>query len=142
EALRDRAHVRYRHVAESAGQRLVAQAADPGNDPCVLGLAGGAKLIEIVEEDSIELRGSVALTGKALEPDPVGDQQMVQRTQHRLEKGAHIAAQLFLGQVAGRFIDALVGPGVVGRKHHEMLFHGFSFSVQSTEYQPYLTLKT
>ena len=43
---------------------------------------------------------------------------------HGAEEGADVAAIVFVGKLGGRVIDASVGPAVIGRKHHEMLFHG------------------
>ena len=48
---------------------------------------------------------------------------MVERAEHRAEESADVAGKFFLLKIGSGIVDARIGPLIVGRKHHEMLFH-------------------
>jgi hypothetical protein len=57
--------------------------------------------------------GAQPLCGPVREPEPVGEQEVVQRAMDRLEKGAAVGTALAIAQAAGVRVQALVHPAVV-----------------------------
>ena len=66
-----------------------------------------------VEQDGIEPVGRVAGSGEAAHPDPVGDEEMVERPEHRAEEDAAAGAQLIVGEVGRSKVEPFVAPAIV-----------------------------
>jgi hypothetical protein len=87
-------------VADLAGKVLLGEAPDIGDDARILRRPRRAQASEVVKKDGIEPGGSVALAGQALHPDPVADQEMVERAMDRLEEGTVVARYAASGSSA------------------------------------------
>jgi hypothetical protein len=70
----------------------VIEPVDKIDDPPVLRLARRAQLSEALEQDRVQPVRRVALPGKAVHPDTVGHQEMIQGAVDRFEEGAAIGA--------------------------------------------------
>jgi len=125
--LRHHANVGHCHVGEPSGQIFRGQGAHPFDDPIVFRHPRGAQALERPVDNRVERIGRLAHPGKTLHPDAVGGDKVVQSAHHRPEECAGVLLPLLVGQPLGRIIEALVGPAVVGGKHHKMLLHGISF---------------
>ena len=121
--LLDLSRVAQRAIAHEPVEVGLAQPRDIGGDAGVLGLPRRPQLAEIVVEDAFEALRRITRAGEAAHPDPVADQDVVQRAVQRAEEGAAIGAVVFVGQPGRGIVEALVGPFVVGRQHVEMGFH-------------------
>ena len=110
-------------VFDGAFDAPVVQPFHEAHDPPVLGLARGAQFAEGLEQDRVQPVRCVALAGKALHPDPVGDDEVVQRPVQRSEEGAARAAIGFVRQRPRRLVNPLIGPAIIGGEHLEMRFH-------------------
>lgn len=74
-------------------------------------------------EDRVEPRGRVALLGEPLHPDPVGHEEVVERSMQRTEEGALVLPVLRLGEFGYGSVEQPVGPAIVVGKHPVMVEH-------------------
>lgn len=51
---------------------------------------------------------------------------MIESAHHRAEESAGVAIEFLVVEFGRRIIDASIGPLIIGREHHEMLFQSFS----------------
>jgi hypothetical protein len=101
-------------VGELAGQRRLVETADDGDQPLVLGPAGGAQLGEIAIEFLVEALDAMGLAVETRQPNPVADQDVVQREVDRAEEGGPLRLALGVGELGASRVEPVVGPGVVG----------------------------
>ena len=121
---RDAAHV---VVVQAVVEVAVAQAVGPGEDQLVQPDASGLQGVQFSEGQLIEVARRVdgvqrrqhgiggGMQGKALEPDRIAQDQVVQRAEDRAEKCLPVLHQRCRAQLAGRVIDLAVHPLIVVR---------------------------
>jgi hypothetical protein len=63
----------------------------------------------------------LANPGQSLQPQPIGQQQMIERAMQAAKENSRRAAVLLLGQVQCGGIDASIGPVIVIRELSEVL---------------------
>ncbi|MCY1507714.1 hypothetical protein D9M68_419980 [compost metagenome] len=124
--LRDDRGVGERCIGEVGAEACITQAVDPGNDAFVFDSAGSGKRRQIVMEDRVERGGGVALVRKALHPDPIGNEDMVEGRQQRAEEGAAAFPQFGIGQFCRSGIDQAVRPAVIVGEHAKVIEHRVS----------------
>ena len=71
--------------------------------------------------------GRVAFAGEAVQPDAVSHENMVERSVHGFEEGAHVPPVCVVVEREGGFDKAAVRPAIIGREHAKMLFHQIDF---------------
>jgi hypothetical protein len=124
----DRCRIDEGAVANSTFKIVLAQAFDLAADARILGAPRGAQIVEIVVKDDIEILGQLALSGEALHPDAVADQQMVEGAMQRLEEGAAVGAVVCIAYLDHGVIEPLVAPGIVSGEHAIVRSHDCSCS--------------
>src|SRR5438477_6837164 len=122
--LLDGARVGDRAIGDQPAEVFLGQTADVVDDALILRAAGRTQRAERFVQDGVEPLWGLASPGETLHPDAVRDQQVVERAVHRLEERPAIGAVHVVGQHCRSFIQALVGPAVVGREHDVTRFHG------------------
>jgi hypothetical protein len=111
-------------VADLSRQVRVAEPIDKGHDARVFPDPGVAQRLELLEQDRVEPRRSVAFTGQPPHPDAVCDQEMIERAVHRLEERPAVRAVIRIGQARSNIVDARVAPRIVARHHGKVRLHG------------------
>ncbi|AWM24330.1 hypothetical protein AOX55_00001054 [Sinorhizobium fredii CCBAU 25509] len=107
------------------------EAVDPCDDALVFRHPCRRQRVEIFAEDRIEPRGGLAFLREPLHPDPVGGEDVVERSVQRAEEGALVFPVLRLGEFRRGSVDAPVGPAVVVGEHPIVIEHQlFSRAVQ------------
>ena len=69
----------------------VIERSDIADDPVILVGARGPQRAAVVVNNGIELVRVLAFAGQPLQPQPVGQQQMIERAVHALEERADVA---------------------------------------------------
>jgi len=118
-----RGHRVARHVRVAqrrVGRRLVERVA-VGDDLRVLGRARHVQADEIAVEDLVEAVDLRRMPGQPSHPQPVADQDVVERGVDRAEERRALHEQLVVVQLAAGGIEPRVGPLVVAREHAELV---------------------
>src|SRR5579883_3292212 len=110
-------------VLEGSLQLCFAPGLDEGRETPVLRQARRVERRQRLVQGRPKRRRELAATGEPVEPDAVGDQQMVERAVEAAEVGAGIAVVVLPGQRRGRTVEARVGPGVIAGHHAEVVLH-------------------
>lgn len=124
-ALRHCPHVGDRHVDEAPGERLVGQPPDPVGNPSVLQFTRLQQSRVVGVQDRVERRRRLTLAGEPLQPDPVRDEDVVERAAERLEVGSCLLVERLGRQLARRRVERGVGPRIIGRKLLKCCFMDF-----------------
>ncbi|MCY1249050.1 hypothetical protein D9M72_625510 [compost metagenome] len=74
-------------------------------------------------ECGVERRRRVAFAGKALHPDAIRGEDMIERRKHRAEEGALALPQFVLREFRRCSIKPAVGPVVVVGEHAKVIVH-------------------
>src|SRR5690606_29544975 len=119
-----RLHVGGRNIGETASQPLRIKRFDKTQNALVRALACLAQIVEIRMQDQVERARQFAFTGKAMQPDEVSYENMIECAAHAGEECTRIAAELLLSQQRGSIIERAIGPAVIGGHHLEMLLQG------------------
>jgi len=111
-------------VLQHAFEGGVIERPDVAREAIVLVGARERKRATILMENGVEAVRVIAFAGEALEPNAVGEQQMIERAVHALEEGADVAAVILFAQRKRRLVKPRVGPATVGGELFEVAFHG------------------
>src|SRR4051794_8734976 len=103
--------------------QAVVKRCDIRNDAVVLVGARQRQRAAVLINNGVELAGMLAFAGQPLQPQPVGQQQMIERAVHALEEGADVAPVLGIAQTECRLIEPGIGPAVIGGALFEIGFH-------------------
>jgi hypothetical protein len=74
-------------------------------------------------DDGVEPVGMVTFPSQTLEPDAIGQEQVVECPMHALEERSNVATIVSIVERECRFIEPGVSPPIVGRKPIEVCLH-------------------
>ena len=104
---------RHGPIGNGLVQVALGLAMDDSDQPQVLGHSRAGKHIAIVVEDRVEVAWMVAFAGQSLQPDAIGEQQMIQCAVQAAEEHTGPAPIGFVRHRKRCAIEAAVGPMVV-----------------------------
>src|SRR5882724_7781816 len=107
-------------IAEGAGDRIVAEAADEAEDARILNLARRPEIGEFVVENLIQPLDTTRHAFEAAHPDAIADEYVVERRANRAEERRPIRAVVWRAQCGASLIEATIGPGVVAAEAIEV----------------------
>ena len=112
-------------VVKDLAEIGLAIGSDQIDQACIFGDPAAQKFAAIVMDDGVEPSRMFAGAGQALQPDAIGQQQMIQRAVQAAEENAGGPAVLFLGDCEGGAVDPKVGPAIiVGKLPKDLDRHG------------------
>ncbi|MNN82808.1 hypothetical protein D3C81_1997830 [compost metagenome] len=82
DSLTDRANIGCRHISEATSELFRIHAFNIFTDALIFGPSHVAELDEIVSDNSIKLIWMITFASKALHPDTISNQQMVEGAVH------------------------------------------------------------
>ncbi|APG90537.1 hypothetical protein SAMCFNEI73_Ch1223 [Sinorhizobium americanum] len=112
-----------RRVGEVRVEPRLVEAIDPSDDALVLRDPRRRQGREFVMQNRVEPRGCVALLGEPLHPDPVSDEEVIERSMQRAEERALVLPVLLIGEFGRGSVEQPVGPAIVVGKHPVMVEH-------------------
>src|SRR5215510_11782276 len=111
-------------IPKRPGNRAVVQRGNESHNAIVFVGARQRELRTILVKDGVKPVGMVALACEALQPNPVCQQQMVQRPVQALEERPNVAPVVGIPERQGGLIQPRVGPTIVGCELLKVLLHG------------------
>jgi hypothetical protein len=114
-------HAAGRMVDDRPGIGLFVEAIDHAREALVLCRSGRGKLQPVVVEDRVQPVRVIAFAGEALQPDPVGDEQVVERAVETRKEYAERTPVSFLVERQRGRVEPRIGPAVIGGKLTEVV---------------------
>jgi hypothetical protein len=112
---------RHGPIGNGLVQVALGLAMDDIDQPQVLGHSRAGKHIAIVVEDRVEVAWMVAFAGQSLQPDAIGEQQMVERAMQAAEENPGGTAIGFVRHLERRGIESAVCPVIIVGKLPEII---------------------